>query len=612
MFRKSALSYLLVLASGFAFCQAPNSSAPQSSTVPAVPRQTETIVVTGTFIPSPLQESNRSVNSLDTRQTPLLFNSVIDHLQFDPSVNLQQRAPNGVQADLTILGSTFAETLVLLNGLRMNDAQTAHHDMDIPIPLEAISHIEVLHGAGSTYYGSDAMGGAVNFVTAPANASELRVAAGGGNQGINQQHVFASLLRERWSETIAADRDFSSGFMPDRDYRSTVASSETRFKSGIGQTDVIFAGSDRPFGADQFYGNFPSWERTKNWFTSAEQDLGERTTAAFGYRRHTDEFILFRDDPSIYENNHIDSSWQAALRRHDPLGDNATLSYGAEGQGDSIDSNNLGQHARNREAVYASFDFRTLRRFSFTAGAREELFSGGANVFTPTVAGGFWIKPDLKLRASVSRGYRIPTYTDLYYSDPATVGNPNLKPESTWSLEAGADWNPTQRITSGLTFFRRWDSNLIDYVQFVPDGLYHATNVDTLHFTGVEAHTDFLLPHHQEVRLAYTFLHGDQVPVPGSISRYVFNYPTHHAVFAWTGVWHDWLAARTRVGVTQRFEHQAYPVWDLAVSRNNGMIRPYLQLANLSNTGYEEIPGVLMPSRSVVAGMELVLTHKSH
>jgi iron complex outermembrane receptor protein len=536
---------------------------------------------------------------------------VIDYLQFDPSIDLQQRAADGVQADLTILGSTFAETLVLLNGLRINDAQTAHHDMDIPIPLEAISRIEVLHGAGSTFYGSDAMGGAVNFVTSPARATELRLRAGGGNQGFNQEHVFASMLLRQWSETIAADRDFSTGFIPDRDYRSSSASSETRLQSDLGQTDVIFAGSDRPFGADQFYGDFPSWERTKAWFASAQQDLGEHTTAAFGYRRHTDEFILFRDDPSIYENNHIDQSWQAALRRHDSFSDNSALSYGAEGQGDKIDSNNLGQHARNREAVYANFEFRTVRRFSFSAGAREELFSGGTSVFTPTFAGGFWIKPSLKLHASTSRGFRLPTYTDLYYSDPATVGNPNLKPESTWSLEAGADWNPTKHISVGSTFFRRWDSNLIDYVQFTPGGLYHATNIDTLHFTGVEAHGAFMLPHQQQIQLAYTFLHGDQVPIPGSVSRYVFNYPSHHAVFGWTGTWHDWIVARTRVGVTQRFAHQVYPVWDLAVSRKNGMIRPYLQLANLSNTGHEEIPSVLMPSRSVIAGMELVLTRKS-
>ena len=86
-------------------------------------------------VPAPLQENDRSVESFPTRETPLLFNSVVDYLQFDPNIDLQQRAPDGIQADLTILGSTFAETLVLLDGLRINDAQTAHHDMDLPIPL---------------------------------------------------------------------------------------------------------------------------------------------------------------------------------------------------------------------------------------------------------------------------------------------------------------------------------------------------------------------------------------------------------------------------------------------------------------------------------------------
>src|SRR5262249_46324570 len=231
-----------------------------------------------------------------------------------------------------------------------------------------------------------------------------------------------------------------------------------------------------------------------------QQDLGERTNAAFGYRRHSDEFILFRDDPTIYENNHVDESWQGTLRRHEPLGDNSTLSYGAEGQGDSINSNNLGDHARNREAIYANLDFRALHRFSLSAGAREEFFSGGSNVFSPTVAGGVWLKPSLKLRASVSRGFRLPTYTDLYYSDPANVGNPFLKPESAWSFEAGADWNPSSRVSGGMTFFQRWDSNVIDYVQFAPGEPFQATNVQRLHFTGLEADVAFRLRYEQQVQ----------------------------------------------------------------------------------------------------------------
>jgi iron complex outermembrane receptor protein len=375
----------------------------------------------------------------------------------------------------------------------------------------------------------------------------------------------------------------------------------------------MFAGSDRPYGAAQFYGDFASWERTKNWFASGQQDLGEDTSAAFGYRRHSDEFILIRTDPALYENNHVDESWQGALRRHQTLQANTTAAYGAEAEGDSISSNNLGQHARNREALYGNLDVRAWRGFSFSVGGREELFSGGNTFFSPTVAGGFRVKPELKLHASVSRGFRLPTYTDLYYSDPANVGNPLLKPESAWSMEAGADWNATSNVTAGLTFFQRWDRDVIDYVQLAAGQPYQATNIDNLHFTGVEGHATFRLPRQQEVELAYTFLHGDHAPLPtGETSRYVFNYPSHEAVFRWMGSWRNVLVGRTSVGVTQRFTQGAYPVWDLAMARKAGMVRPYVRFANLSNTGYEEIPGVAMPSRSVAGGVEMTLSRKAH
>jgi outer membrane cobalamin receptor len=260
--RKTILSIFCVLLSlSLAVCQESPQLKNANASQP-LPRRDESVVVTGTFIPAPLSESDRSVKSLDTRQNPLLYGPDFDYLREDPTIDLQQRAPDGVQADLSILGSTFAETLVLVNGLRVNDAQTAHHDMDIPIPPEAVTRIEVLQGAGSTFYGADAMGGAVNFLTAPAQASEIRVRAGLGNYGFNQEHIFGSLLYRNWSETVVADRDFSTGFRSDRDFRNNTASSEMRFQSALGQTDVLFAGSDRPFGADQFYGDFPSWERT--------------------------------------------------------------------------------------------------------------------------------------------------------------------------------------------------------------------------------------------------------------------------------------------------------------------------------------------------------------
>jgi outer membrane cobalamin receptor len=596
-----SLSRLLLMLSSLALCQQQPGS--PSQTVKADPLA---VVVTGTFEPVPLSEANRSVLSLDAQTTPLLYDSFVDYLHLDPSVDIKERGSEGVQADLSIRGAGFEQSLVLLNGLRINDAQSGHHNMDIPIPLEAVSRIEVLHGAGSTLYGADAFGGAVNFITTSPGATEVRARFGIGNFGFNQQRVIGSYLGRGWSEQVSASRDSSSGFMPDRDYRSSALSSETRFTTAIGDTDVLLAGSDRPFGANQFYGTFPSWERTKSWFGSVSQELGDNTNLAFAYRRHSDVFVLVRDNPALYENNHVSQSWQAAARRRSTFRSNSTVAYGLDMDGDIIDSNNLGRHARNRGAGYVNVDLQALHRLFLSVGAREEIFSGGRAQFTPTVAGGFWLRSGLRLRASASRGFRLPTYTDLYYSDPANRGNPALKPESGWSFEGGPQWNSGGRVSAELTFFRRLERNDIDYIKSSFADPWQATNIQNLSFTGIETILRFRLPKSQELALGYTALHGSQEPQPGVISKYVFNYPSHNAVLSWLGQFHKSLAVRTRVGAIQRVGHDAYPVWDLAASRTNGRIRPYVQLSNLSNTGYEEIPGVAMPGRSIVGGFELV------
>ncbi len=620
-----------VLVLGAATCAWAQQSAPPpataSSTAPVKPD--ETVVVTGTFEPTPLDELQRSVMSLDVQQAPLLFSSDVDYLRLDPSVDLQERAPGGVQTDLSIRGSTFGQTLVLIDGLRVNDAQTGHHNLDLPIPLDSISRIEVLHGAGSTFYGADAMGGAVNFITAPSAVSEFRIRAGLGNFGYNEERAVASYSTKQWSEELTGDRSFSTGFMPDRDFRSAAVSSETHFNTALGGTTLLLATADRPFGANQFYGPYDSWERTKGWFLGFIQDLGSQTTFDFGYRRHTDEFVLLRDDPSVYENNHVTNSWQAALRRHDEVAQNTTVSYGVEGFRDEIDSNNLGYHARNRGAIYAAVDFRALRRFSVSLGAREESYNGTRGQFTPSASAAYWISSKFKVRGSASRAFRIPSYTDLYYSDPANVGNPNLRPESAWSYEGGADWNSGGKVSLSATVFHRDEHDGIDYVMCEPGFLFnvangncvaspgatdiwHAYNIDSLHFTGAEAFIRYHYNDRQEFDVGYTGIYGAQQALNGLISQYVFNYPTHNAYVGWQGRLPYGLIARTRLGVTQRYQRDAYALWDIAIARGEGRIRPYLQLTNLTDTSYQEIQGIAMPGRAVIGGVELMVFTKKN
>ena len=129
-----------------------------------VPARKDTIVVTGVVAPLPLAESDRALEVLPAREHPLLFNTFSDLLNLDSSLDLRERAPGMVQSGLSIRGGSFGQTLVLLNGMRLNNVQSSNHNMDVPVPLEAVSHIEALSGSGSALYGSDAVAGVVNFL----------------------------------------------------------------------------------------------------------------------------------------------------------------------------------------------------------------------------------------------------------------------------------------------------------------------------------------------------------------------------------------------------------------------------------------------------------------
>ena len=571
----------------------------------AEPRK-DTVVVTGTYEPLPLEEADRSVRSLDVRGLSLLTNTFPDLLRLDSSVDLRQRAPNALQGDISIRGGTFGQTLVLLDGLRMNDVQSGHHNLDLPAPLESLSNVEILKGSGSTLYGSDAVGGVVNFITAPPETSEFRLRGALGNYGVNQERAALTLVGSRLTQQFAASRDFSTGFMANRDYRNLNLGSTTRLTTGLGTTSVHLSHRDSPFGAEQFYGNFNSWERTRTWWAGVRQNLGANTDASFAYRRHTDLFVLYRDRPQVFTNRHAVESWQGALRRRDSVFPGAKLHYGVEIYRDEIVSNNLGRHQRTRGAGYAALDVRALNRFSFSAGLRDEVYGSGNHELSPTLTAGAWLASTLRVRGSVSRAFRLPTYTDLYYQDPANRGSADLRPEKAWGYEAGVDWNPSPVVRAEATVFHRRETDGIDYVRSSPTDIWRATNFQSLNFTGVEASLRTRLPRRQTAELQYTGLRGAQDALAGYLSKYVFNYPVHSGIATWQGSFRG-VAARTRLGVVQRFARDPYAVWDVYGARTSGRVRPFLQLTNLSGTVYQEIPGVAMQGRAIVGGLEWIV-----
>lgn len=567
---------------------------------------------------------DRTVRMLDTSnaETQPLYNTAIDYLRLDPSVTLQERSPNGVQADLSIRGTTFEQTLVLVDGLRLNDPESGHLNLDLSLPLEAISRIDVLHGSGSTFFGSDAIGGAVNLVTAQPLHGSLLLRLGGGNMGATEQHLAASFAGHRVSTRLTGARDTSDGFFyagqNDRGFHANTLGLDTflNVSPKLAPTEILLGASDRPFGANLFYGPYDSAERIKGWLALIRQPLPAGLVADFAFRRHTDKFVLKVDKPSFYENNHRDSLWQADLRGvTSRAAAHLDLAYGLEADGDAIESNKLGHHARNQGAGYANLSFHGWRRLTLAAGAREEIFGGPTAVFAPSASAGFYLGKGMRAHAAAGRGFRLPSYVDLYYSDPVTIGNPNLRPETSASYEGGLDWVPNlgsvgnqSRLQLGLTGFTLRQSNAIDYSKYVPKAPWQATNVGHIAYSGLESTLSWHLTPNQQVVVGETFLHA-AAPPAGLISEYAYNFASHNGSLAWQAnlPWLQ-LAARTQISVVQQTGRTAYPLWNVALTRTQGVIRPYIRTQNLANIQYQELPGTPLPGRSLIAGLTLVWT----
>jgi vitamin B12 transporter len=126
----------------------------------------ETVVVTAAATPIPFGSVTRTLTVITREQiAELPVHSVADILRLASSVDVRARGERGAQTDFAVRGAHFGQMLMLVDGVRLNDPQSGHHNGDVPVPLDAIERIEILHGAGSSLFGADAFGGTINVIT---------------------------------------------------------------------------------------------------------------------------------------------------------------------------------------------------------------------------------------------------------------------------------------------------------------------------------------------------------------------------------------------------------------------------------------------------------------
>ena len=568
------------------------------------PRLHESVIVSGSAEPVPFESVGRAVWVLtraDISRLPV--RSVEDILRFASSVDVRARNPF-VQADLSIRGGSFGQTLVLVDGLRLNDAQSGHHNSDFPFTLDDIERVEVLLGAGSSLFGADAFGGTINIITREASARP-EMSAVAGEYGLAGARARASFGGSNLGQTVSAEVIRSSGFEKDRDFENVAVSSRTRFGP---HTRVLVGFVRKDFGAAGFYGPAPSRETTAQFMAAGTRAFtvsNWRSTVQAMYRTHGDHFLYDHRQPGLAENVHRTHAATVVARANRTFSQHTRASVGTEIGSDWLTSSNLGDRSVHRASGFFEIQRRVGPRLVVYPGLRFDAYDHFGNAWSPSAAARLTLGPALSLRASAGRAFRVPTFTERYYTDPNHRASSDLSPEHGWNAEAGADWVLGPRAIARATVFTRREHDVIDWVRAVASERWRTTNIRRVEALGGEAAIRHLVGSTSFVEVQYTRLSTDAESVAGLLSKYVLDYASHNVVVSGILRGPLLLDLSPRVGWTRRNDGRSYPVVDVRASRAvRGMIL-FVEAANLLDRDYYEVPGVAMPGRWVSAGLRI-------
>lgn len=577
------------------------------------------VVISGKKIESVLRKISGNLIVVEKNEISAMpAVSIQEVLSYVPGVDVRQRGVAGVQADVGIRGGTGEQTLVMLNGIKLTDPQTAHHMMNIPLPLFSVENIEVMKGSGATLTGRNGFAGAVNIQTRLPEAFGLKIHGYAGDFGLFGSSIVADVPFKKLKQSVSASYSTSDGYMHNTDFRvadvfydgglSLNKKSELRLTGGY---------SDRKFGANGFYSDrFPDqWESVQTMFTAVTykyvSDKLFVESRGF-FRENRDEFRLKRNEPAFYTNHHTSDVVSFELNGSF-LSRFGKSGFGSELRNEFLESSNLGNRQRQFMGFFAEHQLVFLKKFDFRGGAYLNHYSFDHIKLFPGAEIGYQASSNVRFFGGFGVSYRIPSFTELYYNDPANESNPLLMPEEAMNYEAGITYRG-KLIAAGVSGFVRNSENMIDWVRdrsdIVPNqNKWKPLNSGNMNFAGGEVSFTYrVLPIGDRIevrnfRLSYNYIHADIKPDEGVESKYALNFLKQQFVGSFELYFAEKFVVSVRGRFADRLNASSYFLLDGKVMYRPGKkAELYVEAVNLTNRDYIEAGFVRMPGRWVRGG----------
>lgn len=566
-------------------------------------------------------------------------------LRFTPGIDIRQRGPAGAQADISIRGGTYDQTMILLNGINITDPQTGHHNLNLPVEPESIESIEILQGPATKLFGPSAFSGAVNIITGNNSGRSINAGVTAGVYGYKKVFGNVSFSKNRLSQFISLSNTRTDGYTKNTDYKNTSAFYQAKYRAHNDNLSLQTGFNRKSFGANSFYSlKYPDqFEYLNNAFAglSFSHEGPVEIKSDVYIRGNMDHFELKRGNDSIPFNNHltITSGFNFSAKVSSLAG---ITTFGLDLRRESIRSNVLGEemdvnkrvpgyedafYTRDYSRVYSGIFVNqsyTWRRLSIDAGM---LAHYNSNMNSPELYPGidlnYGITSRLRIYSSLNKSLRMPTFTDMFYKSPVQQSNKMLEPEKAVNSELGIKYSGSL-VKADLNVFRRKGTNMIDWVKDPsPDSLiWQCMNHSNVNFTGLELSVMVRPVENKVIRsinFSYSYLSSDKQS-GDLISKYALDYLRHQVNIntdlriVWKISGSSSFTYRVPSGVYQDIsgavkKYDPSLLCDARIYYKSHIFKVFAEGSNIFNTRYFDYGGIVQPGLWLRAGISLEIDY---
>ena len=571
----------------------------------------DSVVINSSRISLPFKKNSRTINIVSAKDIKnSATTNVADLLQQVAGVDIRRRGTGGSQSDLYIRGGGFDQTLLLIDGIKMDDAQTGHHTMNAALPIELIERIEIIKGPAARIFGQNAFTGAINIVTKKKLKNKISINTETGSFG--QLNGSITLGEETEHSSIMAHVGVltSDGYRNNSDYKNQNYVVKGIFNKNSQPVEVIATFFDKKFGAENFYTTnvtFNEYEETQNSLLGISSTFSSdkfKVTPRIYWRRGQDMFLLRRDDPGFYRNFHITNKIGVETNAS-YISDYGITGFGVDFSRFSIQSNNLGERVRTMANLFIEHRV-TLGSFDITPGVAVSYFSDFKFNAFPGIDIGVQVSNKVRVYGNVGYTFRAPTFTDLHYNDTVTSGNPNLEPEKAFAQEIGVKYL-SNKFSGSLAVFNRDSEDLIDYIRPNTDAsIFTAANITKVSTQGVEVESAYnfkISQYNQTLTFGYTYLNDDILEQDKDLSRYSLNTLKHQMITRFRSQLFKNVSQNIIYKHGERTVGTSYNVWDASLLVNINKFTFNLTANNIFNAKFIESGFVPMPPSNVLFGL---------